>query len=83
MQIEQQIEAMASNSGAHIDKFAVTKQFLMAVLHALQRRSVCPHCQDLPAFEIVERDGPAYTAMRQASIDRMHDMAAATRRPVL
>lgn len=79
-----QIEAMASQSAPHIEKFAVTKGWLMEVLHALQRKSVCPHCQELPAFEVpVERDTPAYDAMRLAAIDRMHDMAAETRRPVL
>ena len=73
MTLTDQIEAMASNSGPHIDKFAVTKQFLMAVLHALQRRSVCPHCEEREAYTIpVERcDAGGYAAMERAAVDRM------------
>lgn len=82
MNIEQQIEMLA-HGPAHLEKVVVTRGLMQAILTWMQRKSVCPHCRDLPAFEIIERDGPAYTAMRQASIDRMHDMAAATRRPVL
>jgi hypothetical protein len=80
-----QIEAMASQSAPHIEKFAVTKGWLMEVLRALQRKSVCVHCQELPAYEVPgERtDAPGYAMMERGAIDRMHDMAAATRRPVL
>ena len=81
--ITDQVEAMASQSAPHIERFAVTKQFLVAILEALKRPRAaqpCPNCGEHPAYQIpVERDTPAYSALRQASIDRMHDLAAATR----
>ena len=73
MNITDQVAAMAAQSAPHIEKFAVTRGWLLEVLHALQRRSVCPHCETLPAFEIdtARTDAGGYAAMEQAAVDAM------------
>ena len=73
MNITDQVAAMAAQSAPHIEKFAVTRGWLLEVLHALQRRSVCPHCEEREAYTIpVERcDAGGYAAMERCAVDRM------------
>jgi hypothetical protein len=74
-----QLDGMAK-SPAHIDKFAVTRAFIVQVRDLVvdlksqpQARTPCPNCGERPAFEIntARCETPAYAAVRNASIDRM------------
>ena len=80
MNIIDQIEAMASNDQPHLQKFAVTGEFLRAVHAKLQElkaaaseRRICDCCEmGTPAFQIPDGcNAPGYMALEQARVDRL------------
>ena len=86
MTLPEQIDAFA-NAPDYASKVCQSRDFFKAVSQLIRKleadaaRKVCANCGEHPAYRVPgERtDAPGYAMMERAAIDRMHDMAAATR----
>lgn len=69
-----QLRAFANSDEQHVTKLALTKEAARALIRE-HDREVNAASDDPLLFDLKDTDTPAYSAMRQAGIDRMLERA--------
>lgn len=69
-----QLRAFANSDEQHLTKLALTKEAARTLIRE-HDREVNAASDDLLLFDLRDTDTPAYSAMRQAGIDRMLERA--------
>lgn len=69
-----QLRAFANSDEQHLTKLALTKEAARTLIRE-HDREVNAASDDASLFELKDTDTPAYSAMRQAGIDRMLERA--------